>query len=255
MRVRTSCKSTPSEGNLLPVKATLLLVSCLTLLSVVRPANAQTYTGNANGPYGNGLVWTSYRKPESRGYAAITPGANGNYKGSWDGFSGNFTMGAGWSGNDSGFYYKSTVNANAISNVGYNVSSYSDDKKGTVSVYGFVNANSTNPRVEFYIVERYTPAYSIPGEGSRKASNVPLGDGFYNIYLVNKGSFVQYWSVRTSQASAGNHTVPVNQHFAKWESLNMKTSKNRQYMYLSTESLFQFGGTAKGSVNATVWGY
>ncbi len=251
MRVRTL-----SKNMLLLAKATMLLVSCVTLLSVVRPANAQTaYTGNSNGRYDNGLMWTGYRLAGSGGYAAITPLAGGQYSGSWSGFSGNFTMGSGWSGNNSGLYFTSTVNANNISNVGYNIGSFTDNQSACVSVYGFVNAGGGYSLTEFYIVERYTTKYPIPG-GTPVASNVQIGGASYNIYKVPKSGFVQFWSVRTSQAPLNtNTTVPVNAHFTKWASLGLKTSGDRKYMFLSTESLYQGGSTATGSVGATVWGW
>lgn len=259
MRVRTLSKDT-----LLLVKATLLVASCLTVLSVVRPANAQT-TGNAAGN-NNGIWWTIYTEGGSSGYAAITPGANGGqYSGSWRDFKGNFTMGTGWTGNNSGStYYKSAVNANAINYVGYNIGAYSDNKKGSVAVYGKVNADASNPLVEYYIVERWNPAYPIPGEGTKmNSSPVEIKYGsvstFYNIWKVNKSWGVQYFSVRTSQAPLNTSiTVPVSQHFAAWENLGMRTTKNRQTLFLSTESLYQGPRTtdrSTGNINATVWGW
>ncbi len=237
-------------------KTMLLLVSCLTVLSVVQPASAQSYTGNTSGVIDTRL-WTIYTKPGSTAtkVPTITPGANGKYSGSWNTFKGNFTMGVGWSGDNSPTY-TSPVKVNDINYVGYNIGSYSDDKKGTVSVYGKVNSNSTNPEVEFYIVERWISASALPGEGTKMASNVTIGGASYDIWKVPKAGFVQYWSVRTSQAPLGtNVVVPVSDHFKKWEELKMYTSKSRRFLYLSTESLSQLGGTSTGSVGATVWGW
>ncbi len=258
MRVRTL-----SKNMLLVVKAALLLVSCVALLSLVRPANAQTaYTGNAGGRYKNGLIWWGYRLASSSGYAAITPDTNpdatyGAYQGNWSGFHGNFTMGAGWTGNQNTSYYQSTVKANNISNVGYRIGSFTDTQSACVSVYGFTNGNANNPSVEFYIVERYTTKYAIPGGTPVPGgTNVPIGGASYNIYKRYNGSQLQYWSVRTSQAPLNtNITVPVNAHFAKWDSLGLKTSGDRNSLGLSTESLYQGSGTATGSDSASVWGW
>lgn len=251
MRVKMVCKTT-----LVLVKATLLLASCLTVLNVVRPANAQGITGNTSGVI-DGRLWTIYTKSGSTGTVSITPGRNGFYSGSWMNFKGNFTMGTGWSGNNSPTY-TSPVNANDINYVGYNIGSYEDDKKGAVSVYGKVNAGNGFAEVEFYIVERWKSTSPLPGEGTKMNRNGPvqIGGASYDIWKVPKSGFVQYWSVRTSQAPLNtNITVPVSQHFATWESFDMKTSKSRRFLFLSTESLSQLGGISQGNVGATVWGW
>lgn len=91
---------------------------------------------------------------------------------------------------------------------------------GLLSVYGW----STDPLVEYYIIEDYV---NPPTDGTIMGSLTSDGSS-YTVWentrvdepsIEGTTTFTQYLSVRDSPRSSG--TVTVSNHFTAWESLGM----------------------------------
>lgn len=129
---------------------------------------------------------------------------------------------------------------------------YNPDGNSYLCIYGW----SSNPLVEYYIVDSWgswrPPVGAAPGQNC--IGQITVDGGTYDVYRstrVNQPSiegnttFEQYWSVRTEKRSEG--TVSVTEHFKAWEKLGLKLGTI--YETALTVEGYQSSGSATVSKN------
>ncbi|KAF2451767.1 glycoside hydrolase family 11 protein [Karstenula rhodostoma CBS 690.94] len=148
----------------------------------------------------------------------------GAYSVTWNG-TGNFVGGKGW-------------NPGSTSKILNWTGSFEPNGYAYLTVYGW----TTNPLVEYYIVENYHTDHepAAPPEGEVVA-NLTSDGSLYSVRTkmrVNKPSIIgtatfrQIFSVRQNTRSEG--VVTVGNHFATWKEAGLKIG-TQNYMVMATE--------------------
>ena len=175
------------------------------------------------------------------GTACMTLGSPGSYRLEYDLRPGNLVAGTGWR------------EGSATRRIGYRADSFEAGTNSYLTLYGW----STDPLVEYYVVDGWGSEFRPPGEDAPALGTVESDGGTYQIYRTTRvekpsirgtQTFDQFWSVRTERRPTGaDQAITFANHVAAWRSHGMELG-TMNYQVLATEG---YGSTGRSSIR--VW--
>jgi len=200
-------------------------------------AETQEICHNRTGTH-EGFFFTFWK---DAGTACMTLGSAGEYGLEYDLDPGNLVAGTGWR------------TGSATRRIHYRAASFEPGANSYLALYGW----STEPLVEYYVVDNWGSQFTPPGEGAAVLGTVESDGGTYRIYRTQRveqpsirgtQTFDQYWSVRTEQRATGvDQAITFANHVAAWHRLGMDLG-TMNYQVLATEG---YGSTGRSSIR--VW--
>ncbi len=175
------------------------------------------------------------------GTACMALGSAGSYSLEYDLHPGNLVAGMGWR------------SGSATRRIGYRAEAFEAGTNSYLALYGW----STDPLVEYYVVDSWGSEFTPPGEGAPALGTVETDGGTYRIYRTRRvekpsirgtQTFDQYWSVRTERRRIGlDQAITFANHVEAWRRLGMELG-TMNYQVLATEG---YGSTGRSRVS--VW--
>jgi endo-1,4-beta-xylanase len=190
----------------------LLIIPLIAVYTQVHAQTSITLTSNASGTF-DGYYYELWK---DSGNTTMTVYTQGRFSCQWSNINNALFR--------TGKKYNQSWQSLGTVKITYSAT-YNPNGNSYLCIYGW----STNPLVEFYIVESWG-TWRPPGATS--LGQVTIDGGTYDIYrttrvnqpsIVGTATFDQYWSVRTSKRTSG--TVTVTDHFRAWanKGLNLGT--------------------------------
>jgi endo-1,4-beta-xylanase len=218
------------------IAARLAAVPCLLAAACAAPVQPACIRGTGTH---DGYFYTSW---QDSGSACMTLGEAGNYAVSWDlGSGGNMVVGRGWS------------TGSTTRRIGYRADTFEPGSNGYLTLYGW----TSDPLIEYYVVDNWGSGFTPPGEGAAVLGTVDSDGGTYRVYRTQRvekpsiqgtQTFYQFWSVRTEKRPQGtDSTITFANHVAAWRSHGLELG-TMDYQVLATEG---FGSTGRSDI--TVW--
>lgn len=220
-------------GKIIGTAAALLLAVTGVALSSGTAFADTVITSNTTGT-NNGYFY-SFWEQNSGGTMTLKSGSE--YALSWTSATNNIVAGTGWNpGTSDTVTYSGTWNCNG---------------NCYLSLYGW----TTNPLVEYYIVDNY--GNYNPSSGATKLGSVNSDGSTYDLYETqrvnepcitgNSCTFNQYWAIREAKRTGG--TITVSNIFNAWKSVGLNLG-TPNYEILATEG-YQSSGNSDITVAHT----
>jgi endo-1,4-beta-xylanase len=192
-------------------------------------ADASRYDSGNSGGY----FWSLY---QDGGGATLTNGSGGNFSIGYQNVN-DVVGGKGW-------------RYGSARNIGYNIGAL-NGSYNFVGVYGW----TTNPLIEYYVVEGGFVPYQPNGSGVNYVNSDGHTYGFSKHLQVNQPSIIgnstfwQYIDNWGGTSTGSNHNINMANHVNNWRARGGQGFGNFDYQVFGLEA---YGGRS-GYINATVW--